>query len=254
MAAGDGGGSANGAPQGQSVAANGHGHGAFHYRHTMHHNGGDTSSSSTTSSPSSTSNASSSGSGCNKVVGAPTANAAATAAGRTGLDDMQFLRSSLSDSSAGGDGRGAAATVASAASSLHQRDVDNVGAGAGSASQYSPAKNAADSGAPAPGLAPLATVSSAGTAAPAAAAASSGVGDGDDDERSTTRKPADGSGGGGGGSRQEEERCKICHMGSVDALLLPCGHLCACHSCASVLVVCPICRADIYRVQPVYRS
>ncbi|CAN0534111.1 unnamed protein product, partial [Ectocarpus sp. 8 AP-2014] len=118
---------------------------------------------------------------------------------------------------------------------------------------YSAAKNAADSGAPAPGLAPLATVSSAGTAASAAAAAASGVGGGDDDDRSATRKPADGSGGGGGGGRQEEERCKICHMGSVDALLLPCGHLCACHSCASVLVVCPICRADIYRVQPVYR-
>ncbi|CAN0516181.1 unnamed protein product, partial [Laminaria digitata] len=39
-----------------------------------------------------------------------------------------------------------------------------------------------------------------------------------------------------------------------DVLLLPCGHLCSCASCAPALRSCPICRAGIYRVQPVYRS
>eukprot|EP00752_Nemacystus_decipiens_P014784 g13162.t1 len=102
------------------------------------------------------------------------------------------------------------------------------------------------------GMAPLATISAAATAAAAAAAAT-------DADRNCVAGQVGGGGNGttatgGGGGREDKERCKMCWTGPLDALLLPCGHLGLCQSCAGVLSVCPICKADIYRVQPVYRS
>ncbi|XP_052695441.1 uncharacterized protein LOC128173813 isoform X1 [Crassostrea angulata] len=53
---------------------------------------------------------------------------------------------------------------------------------------------------------------------------------------------------------QEEKQCKICLDSEMDTLFEPCGHLCTCRSCASMLRVCPICRKHIKKLHQVYRS
>lgn len=45
-------------------------------------------------------------------------------------------------------------------------------------------------------------------------------------------------------------RCTIL----LRAVLLPCGHFCACRSCANQLSECPLCRSPVAQVQPIYRA
>jgi hypothetical protein len=48
--------------------------------------------------------------------------------------------------------------------------------------------------------------------------------------------------------------CKICADGKVEVVMLPCGHLCSCQSCAGALVDCPICRQKVAGYVRVYLS
>lgn len=47
--------------------------------------------------------------------------------------------------------------------------------------------------------------------------------------------------------------CRICYGALIDCVLIPCGHLAVCLSCALQLEVCPYDRLTIQKVQPVYR-
>jgi len=53
-----------------------------------------------------------------------------------------------------------------------------------------------------------------------------------------------------------ERECVVCLSNASAVILLPCGHLCMCKTCANELlllkVACPVCRARIVTVQPVY--
>lgn len=53
----------------------------------------------------------------------------------------------------------------------------------------------------------------------------------------------------------ESLMCVVC-CGVRDVLLLPCRHVCVCSECALKLEprVCPVCRTDIERIQPVFYS
>jgi hypothetical protein len=44
---------------------------------------------------------------------------------------------------------------------------------------------------------------------------------------------------------KEERTCKICMDEPSNVVFLPCGHLCACTTCAPALRTCPMCRANI---------
>lgn len=44
----------------------------------------------------------------------------------------------------------------------------------------------------------------------------------------------------------------LCCQEEMDAVFCPCGHMVCCQSCASLLEVCPVCRAEVDRVQKVY--
>ncbi len=46
-----------------------------------------------------------------------------------------------------------------------------------------------------------------------------------------------------GGS--QSQNCRVCYSERVDTVLIPCGHLCCCSSCAGRLTNCPICRQSI---------
>ena len=49
--------------------------------------------------------------------------------------------------------------------------------------------------------------------------------------------------------------CSICMQQEADIVLVPCGHLCVCHCCASRLQgVCPICRANTSQAVRVYHT
>jgi hypothetical protein len=55
----------------------------------------------------------------------------------------------------------------------------------------------------------------------------------------------------------DEELCVVCVDARKDRLMLPCGHLCACETCAAELVLmrparCPICREGIRDVMRVF--
>ncbi|CAN7938586.1 unnamed protein product [Ixodes hexagonus] len=52
----------------------------------------------------------------------------------------------------------------------------------------------------------------------------------------------------------EEELCKICMEGSVDCVILDCGHMCTCTQCGKQLSECPICRQYVVRVVHVFRA
>lgn len=52
----------------------------------------------------------------------------------------------------------------------------------------------------------------------------------------------------------EEELCKICMEGSVDCVILECGHMCTCTQCGKQLSECPICRQYVLRVVHVFRA
>jgi hypothetical protein len=43
--------------------------------------------------------------------------------------------------------------------------------------------------------------------------------------------------------------CVVCFEGSINTVLVPCGHVALCSGCAHRLSACPICRSDIAQVQ-----
>ena len=52
----------------------------------------------------------------------------------------------------------------------------------------------------------------------------------------------------------EEQPCVICLTQRRNVVILDCGHICACRSCAMRVDICPICRARIVRLVPTYQS
>lgn len=58
-----------------------------------------------------------------------------------------------------------------------------------------------------------------------------------------------------GNDLPESLMCVVC-CGLRDVLLVPCRHVCVCSECALKLNprVCPVCRTDIERIQPVFYS
>ena len=44
---------------------------------------------------------------------------------------------------------------------------------------------------------------------------------------------------------QDARECKVCFDKNADVVLMPCGHLCSCTSCAQLLQECPVCRKKI---------
>ena len=55
--------------------------------------------------------------------------------------------------------------------------------------------------------------------------------------------------------RTEDNTCKICCNLPINTVLVPCGHLVACFSCAQLLEdSCPICRQGVALVQKTYRA
>ncbi|XP_062566646.1 death-associated inhibitor of apoptosis 1-like [Saccostrea cucullata] len=42
--------------------------------------------------------------------------------------------------------------------------------------------------------------------------------------------------------------CKICVDGEINALFMPCCHLYACHQCANLLSICPVCQQEIEEI------
>jgi len=49
---------------------------------------------------------------------------------------------------------------------------------------------------------------------------------------------------------EKEDECSVCLDAKKDTVIIPCGHLCVCNPCATVLAVtnsykCPICRGEI---------
>ena len=57
---------------------------------------------------------------------------------------------------------------------------------------------------------------------------------------------------------EKTEECAVCLLHRKDAVLAPCGHMCACFRCATRLrrqrSTCPICRAPIASVVKVYAT
>lgn len=51
-----------------------------------------------------------------------------------------------------------------------------------------------------------------------------------------------------------EECCKICMAAPLECVLLECGHIAACTSCAKQLAECPICRQYVVRAVRFFRS
>ena len=52
----------------------------------------------------------------------------------------------------------------------------------------------------------------------------------------------------------KEQPCVICLTQRRNVVILDCGHICACRSCAMRVDICPICRARIVRLVPTYQS
>lgn len=54
-----------------------------------------------------------------------------------------------------------------------------------------------------------------------------------------------------------EEMCTVCLERPREVIVLDCGHICVCGDCAQALPLprkCPVCRGDIVRILPIYRS
>ena len=67
----------------------------------------------------------------------------------------------------------------------------------------------------------------------------------------------------GDGAREERELpdrlvCVVCLGAEREVILLPCGHVCVCATCADTLLqrgdLCPVCRGPIRTVMPAYLS
>ncbi len=52
----------------------------------------------------------------------------------------------------------------------------------------------------------------------------------------------------------DDSLCKICFENPMDSVLIPCGHIISCVSCASALKECAVCRYEIKQVVKVYKS
>ena len=75
------------------------------------------------------------------------------------------------------------------------------------------------------------------------------------------RKKAKESGGAG-----DDQNCSVCLTNPLEMLLKPCGHICLCHQCLTLLLnnsygqpsssqpKCPICREDVIDSERVYLS
>lgn len=52
----------------------------------------------------------------------------------------------------------------------------------------------------------------------------------------------------------DEGLCNICMNNPIDCVILECGHMCSCLTCAKSLIECPICRRLVVRVFRTYTS
>ena len=53
---------------------------------------------------------------------------------------------------------------------------------------------------------------------------------------------------------RESDICNICMSNPIDCLILECGHMSTCITCAKLLSKCPICREQIARLVKAFRS
>ena len=51
---------------------------------------------------------------------------------------------------------------------------------------------------------------------------------------------------------QEKENCCICLTNKISHILIPCYHLCCCHTCSNRINRCPKCRSQIFEKHKVY--
>lgn len=55
-----------------------------------------------------------------------------------------------------------------------------------------------------------------------------------------------------------EDECKVCFEASVNAVLVPCGHLAMCYKCAELIAKssnkCPICRTDVKSLMKTFKA
>ena len=58
----------------------------------------------------------------------------------------------------------------------------------------------------------------------------------------------------GGVSEVAGEACVVCLDRTRNVVILDCGHICACRECAEQVTECPVCRRNIVRLLPIYRS
>jgi E3 ubiquitin-protein ligase MUL1 len=55
-------------------------------------------------------------------------------------------------------------------------------------------------------------------------------------------------------SENTGETCVVCLDRPRDVVILDCGHICVCKLCAEQVTECPVCRRNIARLLPIYRS
>ena len=53
---------------------------------------------------------------------------------------------------------------------------------------------------------------------------------------------------------RDSDRCNICMSNPIDCLILECGHMTTCLTCAKLLSKCPICREQITRLVKAFSS
>lgn len=67
------------------------------------------------------------------------------------------------------------------------------------------------------------------------------------------------AGQGAASAPKDEDLCTVCMERRADAAVIPCGHLCGCHSCLTAVAgssspLCPLCRGPLSAVQRIYKS
>ena len=53
---------------------------------------------------------------------------------------------------------------------------------------------------------------------------------------------------------RDSDQCNICMSNPIDCLILECGHMATCLTCAKSLSKCPICRKEIMRLVKAFKS
>ena len=53
---------------------------------------------------------------------------------------------------------------------------------------------------------------------------------------------------------RDSDLCNICMSNPIDCLILECGHMATCLTCAKSLSKCPICRKQIVRIVKAFKS